>query len=445
MIRKLRRKFVCINMLIVVLMLFVILGMTLGMTKTSLREESLDALRSAYAPDKRESHAGTKDEKSQKSNTATVPSTDNTAPTDARPTGQKPAGDTPPKSGKNNRDGHQIRIPTFTLSYSDTGDLVALGSDFYDLSDTAYLESLLSAAQSKGTEYGILWSESLRFLRIDPPGSGYSFVDISSEQATLWNLFLDCILIGFVAFGAFLLLSILLSRWAIRPVEVAWNQQQQFIADASHELKTPLTVIITEAELLSDPNTQEETRRQCATNILETSQRMRSLTEEMLDLARAENAREERMEEVCSLSELLEDSILSFEPLFFEKGLELRSDIEGDIAVKGNRTRLLQLGEILLDNAQKYSLPGIATLTLKKHSHKTCELTLTNPAHPLEEEDLAHIFDRFYRADKARTATGSYGLGLSIAHSIVHSHHGTIKAEQQEGTITFRIRLPIVT
>jgi signal transduction histidine kinase len=231
----------------------------------------------------------------------------------------------------------------------------------------------------------------------------------------------------------------------ISMLEADIQAREEFIAAFAHELKTPLTVIITEAELLSDPNTQEETRRQCSANILETSQRMRSLTEEMLDLARAENAREERMEEVCSLSELLEDSILSFEPLFFEKGLELRSDIEGDIAVKGNRTRLLQLGEILLDNAQKYSLPGIATLTLKKHSHKTCELTLDNPAHPLEEEEQAHIFDRFYRADKARTATGSYGLGLSIAHSIVHSHHGTIKAEQQDGTITFRIRLPIVT
>ena len=445
MIRKLRRKFVCINMLIVVLMLFVILGMTLSMTKASLREESLDALRSAYAPDKRENHAGTKDEKSQKPNTAPTLSPENTDATETRPAGQKPVGDTPPKSDKNGRDGHQVRVPTFTLTYSATGDLVASGSDFYDLSDKAYLESLLSAAQSKGTEYGILWSESLRFLRIDPPGSGYSFVDISSEQATLWNLFLDCILIGFVAFGAFLLLSILLARWAIRPVEVAWNQQQQFIADASHELKTPLTVIITEAELLSDPNTQEETRRQCATNILETSHRMRSLTEEMLDLARAENAREERMEEVCSLSELLEDSILSFEPLFFEKGLELRAHIEEGITVKGNKTRLLQLGEILLDNAQKYSLPGITTLTLKKHGHKTCELTLSNPAHPLEEEEMSHLFDRFYRVDKARTATGSYGLGLSIAHSIVYSHSGTIKAEQQEGTITFRIRLPIVT
>ena len=445
MIRKLRRKFVCINMLIVILMLFVILGMTLGMTKTSLREESLDALRSAYAPDKRENHTGTKEEKAQKPNAAPSLSPESTDSTEERPTGQKPIGEAPPKSDKDAHDGRQVRIPTFTLTYSDTGDLVALGSDFYDLSDKAYLESLLSAAQSKETESGILWSESLRFLRLDSQGSGYSFVDISSEQATLWNLFLDCILIGFVAFGAFLLLSILLARWAIKPVETAWIRQQQFVADASHELKTPLTVIITEAELLSDPNTPEGTRQQCSANILETSHRIRSLTEEMLDLARAENAREERMEEICSLSQILEDSILSFEPLFFEKGLELRAHIEEGITVKGNQTRLLQLGEILLDNAQKYSLPGTSILTLKKHSHKTCELTLSNPAHPLEEEELAHLFDRFYRADKARTATGSYGLGLSIAHSIVHNHHGTIKAEQQEGTITFRIRLPIVT
>ncbi len=445
MIRKLRQKFICINMLIVVLMLFVILGMTISMTKNSLREESLEALRSSFAPDKRDHQAtgNTKEEKTQKPNDAPPIPSDITDPTESRSTGQKSSADTPPKAEKNDRDGRQVRMPTFTLTYSSTGVLVAEGSDFYDLSDTAYLESLISAAQSKGTEYGILWSESLRFLRNTPEGNGYSFMDISSEQTTLWNLFLDCILIGFVAFVGFLLLSILLARWAIKPVETSWTQQQQFIADASHELKTPLTVIITEAELLSDPNIQEETRQQCSANILETSHRMRSLTEEMLNLARAENVQEELMEEICSLSELLEDSILAFEPLFFEKGLTLRADIEEGITVKGNRDRLRQLGEILLDNAQKYSLPGTSALSLKKQGHKTCELTLSNPAHPISGEKLERLFDRFYRADKARTATGSYGLGLSIARSIVHRHHGTIKAEHQDGTITFRIRLPI--
>ena len=444
MIRKLRRKFVCINMLIVALMLFAILGMTINMTKSRLEEESLDTLRASIVPDKKDHHSEGmgKEEKGQKPGFA--PGSD-AEPTESRPAGQKPSNDVPHKGAKDNREGDHVRMPTFTLSRSDAGTLVAEGSDFYDLSDTAYLETLISGAQNKETEYGVLWSESLRFLRNDTEGNCYSFMDISSEQATIWNLFLDCILIGFVAFMGFLFLSILLARWAIKPVETAWTQQQQFIADASHELKTPLTVIITEAELLSDPGTPEGTRTQCTANILETSHRMRSLTEEMLTLARAENAQQELMESSCSLSELLEDSVLSFEPLFFEKGLVLQEDIEEGIFVKGNETQLRQLGDILLDNAQKYSLPGTSTLTLKKLSHKLCELTLSNPTQPMTKEDLDHLFDRFYRADRARTATGSYGLGLSIAHSIVHRHRGTIKAEPQDDTITFRIRLPIIT
>ena len=444
MIRKLRRKFVCINMLIVVLMLFVILAMTVNMTQRSLEEESLDILRASFSLDKRyPPPAGTtKEEKSQKPSEAPPPPTDSTDPTETRPTTQKPSGNFSPKTDKNDRD--RMRMPTFTLTLSDTGTPVAEGSDFYDLSDSTYLEDLMTSAKARGSEHGVLWGESLRFLRADPDGTVYSFMDISNEQTTLWNLFLDCLLIGAVAFVGFLLLSILLARWAIKPVETAWTQQQQFIADASHELKTPLTVIMTEAELLSDPNTRDETRRQCADNILETSRRMRCLTEEMLTLARTEGAQQELMEDICPLSDLLEDSVLSFEPLFFEKGLTLQEDMEEGITVKGNETQLRQLSDILLDNAHKYSLPGTTTLTLRKQGHKTCEITLSNPAHPISSEDLDHLFDRFYRVDQARTATGSYGLGLSIARSIVHRHGGTIQAEQQDGTITFRIRLPII-
>ncbi len=439
MIRKLRRKFVSINMLIVVLMLFVILAMTVNMTRNSLEQESLDALRASLSSDKKDHPP---EEKSQKPNEAPPPPTDSSEPTESRPTTQKPY-TTPHKDGKDTRD--RAHMPTFTLTISDTGTLIAKGSDFYDLTDPVYLETLMTSAKARGTEHGILWGPSLRFLRADPQGTVYSFVDISSERSTLWNLFLDCLLIGATAFIAFLLLSILLARWAIRPVETAWTQQQQFVADASHELKTPLTVIMTEAELLADPETKEDIRKQCANNILETSRRMRFLTEEMLTLARAENAQQELLEANCPLSELCEDSILNFEPLFFEKNLELQACIDEGITVKGNEAQLRQLCDILLDNAQKYSLPGTTVLTLRKQSHKLCEITLSNPADPMSKEDLEHLYDRFYRVDKARTANGSYGLGLSIAHSIIRRHSGTIQAEQQDGILTFRIRLPIVS
>ncbi len=421
MIKKLRRRFVFINMLIVGVMLFVILGMTVNMTKNSLEKDSLEALYASYAPDKKDHRAdGGKEEKFQ-----------------------KPDNSFSEKEEKSEKEKKNSKMPTFTLMYSDTGDIVAQGSDFYDLADTAYLQKILTLAEEKGTDQGVLWSQSLRFLRINGEVGGYSFVDISSEQSTLWNLLLDSVIVGAIAFGGFLVLSIFLARLVIQPVEKAWTQQQQFVADASHELKTPLTVIITGAELLEDPNLQPETRQQCVANILETSKRMRSLTEEMLTLAKAENVQEEMLEKSCDLSELLEDSVLSFEPLFYEQGVELQWEIAPDIQVKGDESQLRRLGDILLDNAQKYSLPGVATLTLKKQSGKICELVLSNPATEMSEEDLERIFERFYRADPARTATGSFGLGLSIANGIVRRHRGTIKVSQQDGRIIFTVRLPL--
>ena len=421
MIKKLRRRFVFINMLIVTIMLFTILGMTVSMTKSNLEEDSLEALYASYAPDKRDHRTdGGKEEKFQKPNNTFSE-----------------------KEEKPEKEKGNFKMPTFTLMYSDAGELVAQGSDFYDLTDTEYLQNIFALAKEKGTEQGVLWSQSLRFLRINGVTDGYSFVDISNEQSTLWNLLLDSMIVGAIAFGGFLILSIFLARLVIQPVEKAWMQQQQFVADASHELKTPLTVIITGAELLEDPNLQPETRRQCVANILETSKRMRSLTEEMLTLAKAENVQEEMLEERCDLSELLEDSVLSFEPLFFERGVELQWEIAPNIQVKGDESQLRRLGDILLDNAQKYSLPGVAKLTLKKHGGKVCELMLSNPATEMSEEDLERIFERFYRADPARTATGSFGMGLSIANGIVHRHRGTIKATQQDGWIRFTVRLPL--
>ena len=428
MIKKLRRKFVCINMLIVLLMLVFIFGFTVNMTKNSLEADSLDTLRASYTPEKKEQRPeDKKDQKEQKN----------------EPTDDSGKGNQNEKEQKNQKFEKDNRLPTFTLTYSSTGELIAKGSDFYDLTDPEYLENIMEEAQNRGTEYGILWHNSLRFLRNTGKGNSYSFMDISNELSTLWALVLNSVMIGVLAFAGFLILSIFLAKWAIRPVEKAWGQQQQFVADASHELKTPLTVIITGAELLAQPETGEETRQQCVRNILETSGRMRSLTEEMLTLARAENVQEEMMEENCNLSEILEDSALTYEPMFFEQGLELQWEVESDITLKGNEAQLRRLGDLLLDNARKYSLPGTVVLTLKKKGSKACELSLSNPAEAMSEEALERLFERFYRVDQARTATGSFGLGLSIARGIVSRHRGTIRAEQAEGRITFVVRLPI--
>ena len=173
-------------------------------------------------------------------------------------------------------------------------------------------------------------------------------------------------MIGLLAFIAFLGISSLLARWAVRPVEKAWNQQKQFVADASHELKTPLTVIIANAELLQEEGYDEASRRSFAESVLIMSRQMRVLVEQLLELARFDAGMTEAAHGELDLSALCAEALLPFEALFFERGLSLESRIEEGIRVTGNREQLRRVCEILLDNACKYSsTPGTVKLSLR--------------------------------------------------------------------------------
>lgn len=266
---------------------------------------------------------------------------------------------------------------------------------------------------------------------------------MSSEKATLESLTRTCLLIGGLGFLLFLGVSILLSRWAVRPVERAWKQQRQFVADASHELKTPLTVIMTSAELAQSPDYGREERQRFLAAILTMSRQMKGLIEEMLQLARADQADTQAAFAPVALSRLVSDALLPFEPVFFEAGLALEADVAEDIQVSGSAAQLRQVVEILLDNARKYSRAGGSTqVSLSRPRRGRCLLTVANQGEPLSDQALQNIFKRFYRADPARSHTGSFGLGLAIAETIVTRHHGRIWAESREGRNLFHVELP---
>lgn len=401
MLKKLRLKFVLTNMAIVTAMLLVIFGLNYQFTKTNLDNQSANMLRSLAQ--------------------STLQA--------GRPTNQTT----------------DIRLPYFTLQINTWGDVLAQGSGYFDLTDEAFLTELIRQVYSSGESMGMIEGHSLRYYHVFSPGNQcLVFVDISSHQASLASLVRSSILLGVVSLIAFLLISLLLARWAVKPVQTAWQQQRQFVSDASHELKTPLTVIMSNAELLQSDQCSPEEKTRFTGNIVTMSHQMRALVEGLLELARVDNGQVRKASETLDYSKLVSDALLPFEPVFFEQGLGLHSEIEVGISLNGNGQYLRQVADILLDNARKYSSSGAVLVTLKRQG-RSCLLTVENPGTPIDKEDLKRIFERFYRTDKARSRTGSFGLGLSIARSIVQEHHGAIWAESLPEGNRFCVQLPCIS
>ena len=400
MIKRLRRNFIIVNMAIVTVMLAVILGLVLFFTGSNMERDSVQLLRTASM----------------------------------RPMQHDMRDDAPQK------------MPpfVFTVYRTPTNEYAAMGSEVIDFSDSDLLSEIFNRAVGAKAETGVLEEYSLRFqISREPMKNAVYFIDISAEKETLRQLSYTCIFIAVISFGVFLIISIILARWTVKPVETAWEQQKQFVADASHELKTPLTVIMTNGEMLLEGNPSLEKRTQFTGNILIMAKQMRGLIESLLELARSDNNSKEEVFTKTDFSSLVSEALLPFEPLYFEKGLELSAEIQENIAVLGDSASLLRLTDILLDNAMKYSYPGTAVRVSLKRQRECCILSVESHGDTLSGADLKNIFKRFYRVDKARSMNHSYGLGLPIAESIVEKHKEKIRAESVSGVNTFRVRLPL--
>lgn len=393
MLKKLRLKFVLINMGIVAAMLLVIFATVYHFTKTDLERQSEVVLHSLSQSSQREP-------------------------------------------------GNDVLLPYFTVQISLFGDMRVTGHTYFDLTDEAFLQELIQLVYAQKETEGTIAKYDLRYsVSAMQGGQLLAFVDVSSHKAALTSLVQSSVLIGVVSLVAFFGISVLLARWAVKPVEKAWQQQRQFVSDASHELKTPLTVIMSNAELLQNPQCEEESRTRFAESILIMSHQMRNLVEGLLELARADNGQIRKAFERLDYSKLISDALLPFEPVMFERGLTLRSSIQPEISLSGNAQYLRQVVEILLDNAAKYAAPGVVWVNLQRQGRGQCLLTVSNPGEPIPREELQRIFERFYRGDKARTRTGSFGLGLSIAKSIVQEHGGQIWAQSNETGNCFFVQL----
>ena len=338
----------------------------------------------------------------------------------------------------------QVDLPYFVLQINLWGDVIASGNTYYDLEDQQLVQELIQTVYRKNQRDGYLSELDLQFRLHNGLGTQtIGFVDLSVQRSTLSALVRNCLLIGAFSLLAFFILAVLLARWAVKPVDRAWQQQKQFVSDASHELKTPLTVILSNAELIDGEEGLSEDGRQFAKNILVMSRKMRNLTEGLLELSRADNGQVKQHFAPVDLSKLAEESVLPFEPAFYEQGMVLQWHIEEGVRCNGNEQYLRQVVDILLDNARKYSAPGTVYLELKRQNRQ-CLLTLFNPGEPIAPEERERIFDRFYRSDRARSQSGSFGLGLSIAKSIVTEHGGRIWVQSNQNGNQFCVSVPAV-
>ena len=417
MLRRLRIKFICVNMGIVAAMLAVIFGLELHFTRQDLEGESLRQLQLVAERLDRRREDG--------------------------PEGALGGGKDGVRGAQPDLSDQRGFLPYLLLRCGADGSVEEVSGNFsYDGDVSALAAAALAASEPSG----VLEDSALRYLRTETPeGLRIVFTDMSGEQNTMDGLLRTSLLVGAASLALFFLLSLLLARWAVKPVEEAWDQQKQFVSDASHELKTPLTVITTNAELLQSPDFDQSARGRFADNILTMSRQMRGLVEGLLELARVDAGAVAKTMEDLDLGALCAETVLPFEPLCYERGLTLNTELEESVRVRGSAVHLRQAVEILLDNAQKYAHSGTEVwLRLERRGKGHCLLSVTDTGDPIAPEDLPHLFERFYRADKARARNGSYGLGLAIAKQVAEAHRGRISCESREGVTKFSLLLPTV-
>ena len=300
--------------------------------------------------------------------------------------------------------------------------------------DEDTLNTCIDSAIQADKKSGELADYSLFFAkRDDMQGvTKIAFTDTGSVYSSLWNTVLVCLALFAGSLVIIFLISLVLSGFAVKPVTQAWEKQKQFVADASHELKTPLTVILANNNIMmshKDAAVKDELKWLESTE--EEAEHMKKLIDQMLFLAKSDAGNNNIELTDVNVSEIIEGASLNFEPIAFENGIEIKAEISPNIVMRGNALQINQLAHILIDNAVKYAEKKSAVhigLILKGEA---VEFSVNNTGNVISKEDIEHIFDRFYRTEKSRTTKG-YGLGLSIAQNITQSMNGKLIVESNK-------------
>lgn len=288
--------------------------------------------------------------------------------------------------------------------------------------------------KSKNTSIGNLYINNYSYNKLD---DRIVIINTKNINSKLTRLLISSI-------GLFILLEVIIyfisksiTDWITKPALESFKKQKEFIADASHELKTPLAIIMASSDELSGSSNQKY-----IDNIKYESDRMNKLITNLLDLSKLENEIKKELYKNEDISKIVNKICLTFESVAYEKGVLIETDIEDDINYKCIKEDIEKLISILIDNAIKHSYKD-TNIKVEMHKKKnSINIKVINIGDEIKKEDEKKIFERFYRVDKARNRKENrYGLGLAIAKSIVDNHNGTICASSSNNKTTFKITL----
>lgn len=285
-------------------------------------------------------------------------------------------------------------------------------------------------------------------LRIDGNYAAYAYrtnalgqfiyiYDYTLDFENMRSMLIIMCIAGSLGMIAITIFSFSSARKSVAPIERAFVKQQELVANASHELKTPLTIINTDISILnSSRESMTEEQQKWLDSINGQISRMSNLVTEMLELAKMESGKDNEIKVPVNLSDVTESVVLGAEVLAFEHNITLESDIRESVMINGVEAQIEKLIYILVENALKYTDEGGKVTVSVSGDRKKAVLKVKNTGAGIARENLPKLFDRFYRTDEAHTASNSFGLGLSIAKSIVDSHGGTIGVDSKEGEFT---------
>ncbi len=332
-----------------------------------------------------------------------------------------------------------FQLSTFySVAISDSGEILAMdnetGTVYEDTVLQEYAYEIIDSQKDSGMIENLLYTVAIK--------DGYTlvaFMDNTIMQQSMTTLFRYTIVFGSVMLVALFFVAVYLAGRIVKPLEESHQKQKQFISDAGHELKTPISVIGTNADLLE----REIGENKWLSNIQYENEKMGNLVSQLLALTRTENS--DVPTEPLNFSRLVKGEALPFESVAFEKGLLLNCEIQDGLSVEGNRDQLKQLVSILLDNAICHGKNGKEISLTLKEEHGFARLSVINNGNEIPPSEREKLFERFYRGDTARNEKGGhYGLGLAIAKAIVTAHKGKIQVFCYDSRVEFAVLLPLI-